>query len=163
MQRPNLDLIMTLNICISGQLCDSFTSRGEMHWCGCACLVIPERTMSSQINAAALIPTSVLSFSHDGILISQESKPGSSLSMLPVTSCPPLFFPPSPLDPSASHRPTSHHGMPQRGTKRGESGWMDLRSAPPLRRGNCVLMSFCRKHRMAPKHRGELLSFKLSF
>lgn len=103
-------------------------------------------------------PNKRLSFSHDGILISQESKLGFSLSMLAVTSCPPFISCPTPTP-----RPTSHHGALQSGTKRRESGWIDLRSAPTLRRGNCVLMSFCRKHRMARKHRGNCFHSRCHF
>lgn len=156
-QRPNLDLIILVNICISGQLCDSFTSRGKCIYV-CVASHDPREDNVEPDQHSRSDPNKRLSFSHDGILISQESKLGFSLSVLSVTSCPPFISCPRP-----PHRPTSHHGALQWGTKKRESGWIDLRSAPTLRRGNCVLMSFCRKHRMAPKHRGELLSFKLSF
>lgn len=59
--------------------------------------------------------------------------------------------------------PSSHYGMLQRGTKRRESGWVDLRCAPTLRRGNCVMMSFCHKHHMALKHRGNTFVQAVTF
>lgn len=62
-----------------------------------------------------------------------------------------FFTAPPPPDP----HPTSHHGTLQRGTKRRESGWVDLGCAPTLRRENCVLMSFCHKHLMELKHQGN--------
>lgn len=101
-------------------------------------------------------PNKRLSFSHDGILISQESKLGFSLSMLAVTSCPPFISCPTP-PPHFTSRSAAEGNK----EKRERMDRSTLCTYTP--QGELCFDELLPQTSHGAEAPGELLSFKLSF